>query len=249
VIAPQPPRAAVVSGGATRPAGLILAGGQSRRMGRDKAALRFGPEMLLARSVRHLSQVASPIVISLAPEQVPDPAVAAHATELRTLRDLPIGSSPPPILLVRDDQAFGGPLPGLLHGFRALVAMRPAPSTVLVMPVDLPFYTPEWMRRVHDGLVGDGSDDPERGTVRACLYTYEGFVNPLVAAYDLALLPKLEALAAQPKARPLDLSTGEPMRVLDVDALWREEDGPPPLMDTDTPEDYARALALGGFAP
>jgi molybdopterin-guanine dinucleotide biosynthesis protein A len=202
------------------PAGLILAGGQSRRMGRDKAALPFGAETLLARAVRQMGQVAATLVVSLAPDQTPDPAAAG-----------------PSVRFVRDDQAYGGPLPGMLHGFRAVAALRPAPRAVLVMPVDLPFYTPDWMRRALEGLSGH----------RACLYRYEGFVNALVGAYEVALVAKLEGLVHQPRARPLGLSDGEPTRILEVEALWNPAAGPPPLMDTDTPEDYERALALAGF--
>jgi len=216
----MPPSAAGELPQSPVPAGLILAGGQSRRMGRDKAALPFGPETLLARSVRHLAQVAAPIVVSLAPGQTAHPAVGG--AEVR---------------FVRDEQAYGGPLPGMLHGFRALAALHPAPRAVLLMPVDLPFYTPQWMRRALAGLAGH----------RVCLYRYGGFVNALVGAYEVALVSKLERLAQEPRSRPLSLSDGEPTRVLDVEALWTEADGPPPLMDTDTPEDYAKALALAGF--
>ena len=201
-------------------AGLILAGGQSRRMGRDKASLRFGPETLLALGVRRMREVVRPIAVSLAPGQALDPSVSGED-----------------LLIVRDEQAYGGPLPGLLLGFRALAAQERPPGAVLVMPVDLPFFAADWMRRALDGL-------RDR---RACLYRFEGFVNALVGAYDLALLPKLERLAAQPKARPLDLSAGEAVRILDVETLWRPEEGPAPLMDTDTPEDYGLALALAGM--
>lgn len=200
---------------------MILAGGQSRRMGgKDKAGLRFGPESLLSLAVRNLRQVARPVVISLAPQQALDPAV--NAADVR---------------LVRDKRAYGGPLPGLLLGFRALAGQSPVPDAVLVMPVDLPFYTAAWMRRALEGLPGHA----------ACLYRYEGFTNALVGAYDLRLVEKLERLAGQPKARPLGLAEGEPTRVLELETLWRPEDGPPPLMDTDTPEDYRMALALAGM--
>ncbi len=201
-------------------AGLILAGGQSRRMGRDKAGLRFGPETLLALAVRRTREVAHPVVVSLGPEQA-----------------LASGVSASDVIIVRDEQAYGGPLPGLLRGFRALSALHPAPAVVLVMPVDLPFYRGEWMRRALEGLADH----------QACLYRYEGYVNALVGAYEVALLPKLERLAGLPKARPLALSDGEPTRVLELETLWRPEDGPAPLMDTDTPEDYRMALALAGM--
>ena len=43
--------------------GLVLCGGRSRRMGLDKASLPFGPETMLNRVVRKLSEVVSPIVV------------------------------------------------------------------------------------------------------------------------------------------------------------------------------------------
>src|SRR5687767_10615246 len=51
------------------PAGIILCGGKSSRMGRPKALLPFGPELMLERVVRILSAVVSPIVVVAAPEQ------------------------------------------------------------------------------------------------------------------------------------------------------------------------------------
>jgi molybdopterin-guanine dinucleotide biosynthesis protein A len=192
-------------------------------MGRDKAGLRFGPDTLLGLAVGRMARVANPVAVSAAPGQALAPAPGADT------------------LIVRDELAYGGPLPGLLHGFRALAASRSSGDpveAVLVMPVDLPFFDEAWMRRALGGLEG----------YAACLYRYEGFTNALVGAYDLKLLPKLERLAQTPKARPFDLSSGEPTRVLELETLWRPQDGPPPLMDTDTPEDYAGALKLAGFA-
>lgn len=191
-------------------------------MGRDKAGLPFGPDTLLGLAMRQMARVAEPVVVSAAPGQTLVPAPG------------------PEIQIVRDETAYGGPLPGLLHGFRALAALHTGGrgvDAVLVMPVDLPFYGEPWMRRALDGLEGHA----------ACLYRYERFTNALVGAYDLELLDKLERLVQAPKARPLDLSSGEPTRVLELEALWRPQDGPSPLMDTDTPEDYAAALKLAGF--
>ena len=43
--------------------GIVLCGGQSRRMGRPKAWLPFAGETMLARVVRLLSEAVSPIVV------------------------------------------------------------------------------------------------------------------------------------------------------------------------------------------
>jgi molybdenum cofactor guanylyltransferase len=65
---------------------IILCGGKSSRMGRDKATLPFGPEQMLARVVRLVSEVVEPakIVVVAAPEQeLPVlPAAVAVARDL-----------------------------------------------------------------------------------------------------------------------------------------------------------------------
>src|SRR3954451_246386 len=82
--------------------GIILAGGKSSRMGFPKALLPFGPELMLQRVVRLLSEVVSPIVV-----------VAAPGQELPEL--------PADIMLARDEREGRGPLEGLLAGLTPLV--------------------------------------------------------------------------------------------------------------------------------
>lgn len=53
-------------------AGLVLAGGQSRRMQRDKAALEFGGETQLARAVRLVGRYAAQTFVSVRPDQTGD---------------------------------------------------------------------------------------------------------------------------------------------------------------------------------
>jgi molybdopterin-guanine dinucleotide biosynthesis protein A len=52
-----------------RVGGIVLCGGQSSRMGRPKAWLPFGDELMLPRVVRLLSEVVSEAVVVAAPEQ------------------------------------------------------------------------------------------------------------------------------------------------------------------------------------
>src|SRR5690349_15807444 len=80
---------------------VILCGGQSRRMGRPKAWLPFGPEPLLARVVRRVREVVGPVVVVAAPGQ-----------------NLP--SLPSDVAVARDPVADRGPLQGLAAGLAAL---------------------------------------------------------------------------------------------------------------------------------
>lgn len=81
--------------------GIVLCGGKSARMGRPKAWLPFGPEVMLQRVVRILSTVVSPIVV-----------VAARGQELPAL--------PGDVLIARDEDEALGPLAGLAAGLAAL---------------------------------------------------------------------------------------------------------------------------------
>lgn len=83
------------------PAGVILCGGKSSRMGYPKAWLPFGPETMLQRVARILSDVVSPLVIVAAPDQELPPIAY-------------------PAIVARDARQGRGPLEGLLAGLSAL---------------------------------------------------------------------------------------------------------------------------------
>lgn len=51
---------------------VILAGGKSRRMGQDKAALPLGDETLLARTVREVARLAQEVIVVGEPHGIPD---------------------------------------------------------------------------------------------------------------------------------------------------------------------------------
>lgn len=88
--------------------GLVLAGGASRRMGQDKAALQLDGETLLARAERLLAAEVGPVWV---------------AGQLQHRRGLP------------DSDACRGPLAGIAG---ALAALRGQIDALVVMPVDMP---------------------------------------------------------------------------------------------------------------
>ena len=84
-----------------KPAGIILCGGRSRRMGQDKSSLEFGPETLLQRVCRlTIPATRCLIVVAAADQQLP--------------------SLPDQCIVVRDPFPNEGPLAGFLTGLRQL---------------------------------------------------------------------------------------------------------------------------------
>jgi molybdenum cofactor guanylyltransferase len=111
---------------------VVLCGGESRRMGRPKAWLPFGSEVMLERVVRLVGAVAEPIVVVAAPGQ-----------------DLP--GLPPEVSIVRDEVSGRGPLQGLAAGFRALGENV---DLVYATGTDVPFLEPRWITRLSE-LIGE----------------------------------------------------------------------------------------------
>ena len=110
--------------------GIVLCGGKSSRMGRPKAWLPFGPEVLLQRIVRILDSVVGPLVVVAAPDQ--------------ELPDLPEH-----VLVTRDELAGRGPLEGLSAGLHAL----PESTTVAYLSAcDVPFLNNPFINKLISDL-------------------------------------------------------------------------------------------------
>jgi molybdopterin-guanine dinucleotide biosynthesis protein A len=100
--------------------GLVLCGGGSRRMGRDKALLQVGGELLVLRVARRVGMAASPVML-------------ATGTPGR-LGDMGYPE-------VEDELPGTGPLSGLVAGLAA------SPTELLAaVAVDMPFVSPEVLR-------------------------------------------------------------------------------------------------------
>jgi molybdenum cofactor guanylyltransferase len=97
---------------------VVLCGGRSTRMGRDKATLPFRGETLLARTVRRVRPAVDEVVVVARPGQ-----------------DLPV--LPDDVRVARDDVTDQGPLGGLAPGLRAARA-----DAVFATACDAPFVEP-----------------------------------------------------------------------------------------------------------
>ena len=107
---------------------IVLCGGKSTRMGSSKALLPFGPETMLQRVVRLLTDVVSPIVVVAAVDQ-------------------PLPELPPEVIVTRDEQAGRGPLEGLRAGLKALPTDI---ETAYVTSCDVPLLEPAFVHEMLD---------------------------------------------------------------------------------------------------
>src|SRR5262249_4247342 len=170
----------------------------SRRMGRPKAWLPFGPERMLQRVVRLVGTVAQAIVVVAAPDQaVPD--------------------LPADVAIVRDPVAGRGPLQGLAAGFAA----RADPvKLVYATATDVPFLQPDWITRLAELIGGDdlaipfidGYYHPLAALYRsrAVLPAIEDLLNAnrlrpvfLVEAVQTRIVTEAEMRAVDPELRSL----------------------------------------------
>lgn len=103
-------------------------------MGTSKATLPFGPETMLQRVVRLLSEVATPIVVVAAPGQELPPLPAA-------------------VITTRDEREGRGPLEALRAGLKALPA---ATESAYVTSCDVPLLVPAFAQRMLQLM---GADD------------------------------------------------------------------------------------------
>lgn len=177
--------------------GVILAGGRAARYaGEPKGALRVGGRRIVDRVASALQQVTEETVILGAPDSV---------------LELPARTR-----LLRDDEAYGGPLAALATALHALG------TSVLLVAWDMPFLSPSLLgelRRIGE-RTGADAVAPESGA--------DGRVEPLCAWYapaaadaaaallargERSLRALLDAVAAErlPLARVLDF--GRPDRI------------------------------------
>ena len=146
---------------------IILCGGRSSRMGRDKASLPFGPgETMLERVVRLVAEVvpADAIVCVAAAGSKIAGSIGRHPSRSRY-------------------DIFCGPLAGLADGLRAIAERADA---VFACGCDLPLLVPAMVTRLYGELGSHEIAAPFDGT----------HFYPLPAVYRTSVLASAERLLA-----------------------------------------------------
>nr|WP_035717059.1 MULTISPECIES: molybdenum cofactor guanylyltransferase [Gordonia] len=173
-------------------AALVLAGGRSRRMGSDKAALDWEGEPMLARVVRVVSQRCDPVLVVAGETS----AAFRGVDDIRDRAAPGIDSSK--VHWVTDEQEGTGPLGGLVAGLSAAAAA--GAEYAFVCATDMPLIAPELIDELRLGMTGSTqaviARDAQRDHPMAGIYRTDAAaqIADLVASGERRMLGAIEAL-------------------------------------------------------
>ncbi|MEW5727939.1 MAG: molybdenum cofactor guanylyltransferase MobA, partial [Pseudomonadota bacterium] len=152
-------------------AGLVLAGGLSRRMGgADKALIEIGGVPLVTRAVRRLAPQVAEVILNANGDPVRFASLG-----LPVVADVVAGHA--------------GPLAGVLTGLEWLAANRPAIGWMATVPTDSPLFPHNLVARL-----------AEAGAPLAVACS-QGRIHPVFALWRLDLLDRVRALVASGERR------------------------------------------------
>ena len=198
--------------------GLLLAGGQSRRMGGgDKCLMTLGGKTLLQRIVDTAMPQVGPLVLNTNS----DPALFG-AYELPVAPDVIDG--------------FAGPLAGVLTGLEWAQANAPECDWVASFACDAPFAPADLVARLVAAVMDQDAD-------MACANS-GGRDHPVFAIWPVRLADDLRKAVVNEELRKVDVWTGR-YKIARVEFDAGQGD---PFFNVNRPEDLEAAAALLGNA-
>ena len=187
-------------------------------MGRDKATLPFGPELMLQRVIRLVGEIVDchRIVVVAAPGQLLPPL-------------------PPEVTVTHDHRQGRGPLEGLSAG---LGAAHGDVDAAYVTSCDVPLLVPAFMAKMFE-LLGDHEIAvPLDGE----------FFHPLAAVYRPSVRNHVQRLLYADRLRPRFLFDAAKTRSVSIDELRAVDPELHTLINLNHPQDYESALKIAGFS-
>jgi molybdopterin-guanine dinucleotide biosynthesis protein A len=197
-------------------AGVILAGGQSRRMGGgDKALLDLGGKPMLAHVIERLGAQARPLAISANG----DPARFSSF-------GLPV--------IADAASDFAGPLAGVLAGLQW--ARMAGASHAVTAPSDSPFIPLDLVARLREAALAS----PSRFAVAAS----GGRVHPVVGLWPLDMAEAIAAALARQERKVQAFVQGAGAAVVNFEDVPIGEARVDPFFNANTPEELAAARSI-----
>jgi molybdenum cofactor guanylyltransferase len=187
----------------SQPIGAILAGGAGVRIGGQKASVELDGKPLISYPLAAVGQVLRRVAI-----------LAKTGTSLPPMSGVAVWIEP---------EHPRHPVVGITQAL-ALAGGRP----VLVCAGDLPFVTPELVRRLVK---------MNPGSAPAVVACSQGRMQPLLGCYQPRALDLLSAAARTGTGRLMELVAG-------IDPVLLEVDDPDELFDVDSPDDLLQAAAM-----
>ena len=196
--------------------GLLLAGGQSRRMGGgDKCLMTLGGKTLLQRIVETAAPQVGPLVLNTNSDPV-----------LFAALDLPVV---PDVI-----DGFAGPLAGVLTGLEWAAVNAPECDWVASFACDAPFAPADLVARLVAAVGEDGAD-------MACA-TSGGREHPVFALWPVRLAAELRTAVVDEGLRKVDIWTAR-YKLARAEFVTGNGD---PFFNINRPEDLDAAAVLMG---
>ncbi len=199
--------------------GVLLAGGQGRRMGgADKGLIRIGDQTILQRIVARLAPSCAGLIINANGEPARFSALG-----------LPVVADP--------IAGHAGPLAGILAALEWAADHRPELAWVVTVPTDSPFLPRDLVARLHAARA-------EAGSLLACAAS-AGRTHPPIGLWPVALRQDLRRALTVEGERKIDRWTARHGIAV---AEW-PTDPFDPFFNVNTPEDAALAQSLAARFP
>ncbi len=183
---------------------ILLAGGLSTRMGKDKASLEIEGHTLLERLLFILQPIVEETVVVRAPGQ----SIPKINKELETW-----------IKVGWDSVSGRGPLQGIVD---ALPLLDPEIQNIFLLTCDLPYLTSDWLQTLRDVMTEEYD----------IVCTEENNItNPLLGIYRRKVLEPAGKILSNGKRRPILLWSGWKMAKLSApeETPWICRDANTPL--------------------
>jgi molybdenum cofactor guanylyltransferase len=194
--------------------GFVLAGGGSRRFGRDKALVEFDGEPLIARLCRVL-QAATGASVGIIGDAVKYSSFGVEC--------------------VADRWPGDGPLGGIITALEANESAAPS-CWSLIIGCDMPFLTSQWLRYVAERAAAS------QAVVLVPESTYG--LEPLCACWRASARPTLTRAFESGVRRVTEAMKQLPMEVLDAADWKRFDNFDRLFWNMNTPADYQEAIRM-----